>query len=418
MILKYTFLAMIASLLSLPAIAGSIDTLPTSANKTKLYLDTYFHPERLRSELYQKDKVDAGNFYGGPVSRKDLESGKAAVFRYGTGRFPSAILATSRIEKFQYDYLFDSGIDPTEPDEALDEETLREKQELLLAIRKKVGYTFAEQQKQFEEERAAQEKKTNRTLTDPEIEKLKISIAKRFPTFDDPQSDETEGLAIINNTHLDTVYSIIRDRDAYKKVLSEYFLYSYVLKDKDFTAQDRDLLNPNRDEDSLLPSERGLGLPSEHNQILFSQFKITSYYLDYPCFNEATQQDVPITLHTKEGDKKTNLKRIIAAWRIDPRLKEDGRFVPTIDPQTKKIVGGNGKFGPKNIHVVDGYILLEPYIVKDAQGFESISETQVLALYHAYMRIDDEYGDLTGLPQEEREQAGRRFMSAMMNILR
>lgn len=375
------------------------DSIPIGRNRTKEFVDDFFQPGILKNELYVRDLVDAGPFYRKLISRKDLEAGEVAVFRFGNpkqggGSFPESTWATIEIERFISEYLEDHDIDPTIPDEELDKKTLDKKNQLKEECRQEfVGYTIGEQRRKVQEAWENEEKKLGRPLDKSERDRIQKSKQKEFPTFPDPQVDETEGIAIVNNVSILDVYKIFADRDEYMNCLPENFLYSHVLTTDELK---RRLIKVNLEE-----------------ELLFARFEMASINVDYTSFNEGKLDVVPVTLKRPDGTAQTTLPRATVAWTIDPRFNDDGKFVPIKDSKGK-IIGHNGKFGHREVYVMDGLLELEPYISKDAQGFESIDESRVIAVYHTYMRV---VKDTTSFPPNIRENLGREFMKKMMALV-
>ncbi len=375
------------------------DSIPIGRNQTKEFVDDFFQPGILKNALYDKDVVDAGPFYRKLISRKDLESGEVAVFRFGNdrqsgGKFPPSTWAKIEIKRFIYEYLEDHNIDPEVPDEELTPKERKLKQQLVEECRQElVGYTQGEQrtltQKAWDEE----EKRLGRPLNKSERDRIQASIEKEYPVFPDPQVDETEGIAIANNVTIYDVYKIFSERGEYMNRLPENFLFSHVLTTDELKRRDINL--------------------KPHEELLFAQFEMAAIDVDYTSFNEGKLEFVQVSLKRPEGSVTTSLPRATVAWTIDPRFKDDGKFVPIRDPKGK-IIGHNGQFGHRSVYVMDGFLELEPYISKDAQGFESIDESRVIAVYHTYMRVEK---DTTSFPPNVRENLGREFMKKMMALV-
>ncbi|OGQ18042.1 MAG: hypothetical protein A3B70_05545 [Deltaproteobacteria bacterium RIFCSPHIGHO2_02_FULL_40_11] len=399
--------------LSLASAYGQDATLPIETNKTKHYLDDYFQPSLVRSQLYTLDAVDAGGQQKGAVTRKQLEAGTIAVFRYGNqrsqgGYFPQTTWAPNEIQRIILEtideYLWAGGIDPFVPDEYLDPNDRAKKKQLIQEAtedaRNFVGYTRGEQKQRLTTLLQEKEKELGRPLTSEEKETVRKDVLGKYPLKHDSQTDEVEGIAIVNNMNIYQVYDILKQRDRYMELMPNYFLYSHVLTAEELAA----------------PHRRLKAKP--HEQFLFARFKIASYEFEYTAFNDATQYLTEVELNTKEGKTKQVIPGITSAWRVDPRFVDDGRFEPIFDQKTGKIIGHNGKFGQKDVLVMDGYLTLEPYIAKDENGYESVDTNRVLAIYHTYTRIDPDYADLTGLTVMFREAEGRKFMQNMVAVVR
>ncbi|MBI3019358.1 MAG: hypothetical protein HYY61_05660, partial [Deltaproteobacteria bacterium] len=201
-----------------------------------------------------------------------------------------------------------------------------------------------------------------------------------------------------NNSSLYNIYDLFSQRNNYRSLLPEYFLFSHVLTPEELSAR-KIKTNP-------------------HEDILFGRFHMADITVEYSDFNEGKRNMVQVMLNTPEGKVKKEMMTITCAWTIDSRFIHDGRFVPVLDKKTEEIIGHNGKFGHKDVLVMDGYLYLEPYITKDKNGFERIDESRILALYHTYMRVDPYYKDLTGITNLFREAEGRKFMEKMVSLIR
>lgn len=381
---------------------------PQKINQTKEYLDHFFQPTLMKKALYAQDVVNAGA--QGMVTRKQLEEGSVAVFRYGNpknsgGVFPSSIWAPPEIEREIFEYLDDNGIDPKKPDDKLTKEERERKKKLTLEKREDVGYTFQEQRQFFNQALEEKQKAFGRELTHPEKEALQKIIMTTYPTQVDLRVDESEGIAVIKDKSIDEMYQFFSQRNQYSALLPEHFKFSYILKPFDLNHPERSkrlegpiVLNP-------------------HEDLLFAQFYIAGMTIEYTDFHESHLSFSTIVLKKSEGKVSTQIPVITTAWRMDPRFIEDGLFEPKMDPVTRKIIGHNGKFGHKNILVIDGYLELSPYIAKDKQGFEWVDETRTLAIYHTYLKVDPIYKDPSGNPDYFREAESRKFLQKMMNLV-
>ncbi|HBQ20371.1 MAG: hypothetical protein A2Z91_05345 [Deltaproteobacteria bacterium GWA2_38_16] len=396
--LKLLILSMVIFILSI--FATTYADIPIGNNRVKEQLDDFFQPSIMKAQLYLQNTVDAGR--QGMVSRKNIESGTVAVFRYGNqkasgGFFPATAWATREIERVIREHWEDGGIDPDIADEDLTPEEKAQKDQLTLDARKVVGYTVGEQKRFLTKAWAEKQKELGRELSEDEKEKIKSVIVKNFPLKTDTQTDETEGIAIVNNTSIYKVHEIFSQKGKYSSYLPEFFLFSHALTPEELSAR-KLKLNP-------------------FESFLFARFYIANMTVDYTDFNESKQSFRDVILNTPEGKTKVVIPVITEAWTIDPRFTDDGKFVPVLDEKTGKIIGHNGKFGHNNILVMDGYLETEPYIAKDEKGFEFVDESRVLAIYHTYTRIDPYYRDLTGLTDMFREAEGRRFMEKMVSVI-
>ncbi|MBI2646620.1 MAG: hypothetical protein HYW85_06315, partial [Deltaproteobacteria bacterium] len=194
------------------------------------------------------------------------------------------------------------------------------------------------------------------------------------------------------------IYDLFSQRNNYRSLLPEYFLFSHVLTPEELSAR-KIKTKP-------------------HEDILFGRLHMADMTVDYSDFNEGKRNLVTVTLNTPEGKVAKEMMTITCSWTIDSRFNKDGRFVPVLDKKTGEIIGHNGKFGHKDVLIMDGYLHLEPYIAKDENGFESIDESRIIALYHTYMRVDPYYKDLTGITNLFREAEGRKFMEKMISLIR
>ena len=401
--LQLLFLTFVIFVLSIFAVqAQNKEPLPLGTNHAKEQLDDFFQTSLLKDQLYLEDKIDAGRSQGF-VTRKDLEAGVIAVFRYGNkkasgGTFPESTWATQEIQRIMREKWEDRGIDPDVPDEDLTREERKLKEEGTQEARLEVGYTLGEQKRKFQKALEETKKELGRELTKEEIERIKATIVRTYPTRSDLQTDEIEGLALINNTSLYSIYDLFSNRNNYRSLLPEYFLFSHVLTPEELSAR-RIKTNP-------------------HEDILFGRFHMADMTVEYSDFNEGKRNLVTVTLNTPEGKVAKEMMTLTCAWTIDSRFNKDGRFVPVLDKKTGEIIGHNGKFGHKDVLIMDGYLHLEPYITKDANGFESIDESRILALYHTYLRVDPYYKDLTGITNLFREAEGRKFMEKMIALIR
>ena len=401
--LQLLFLTFVIFVLSVfAAQAQNKEPLPIGTNHVKEQLNDFFQTSLLKDQLYLEDKIDAGRSQGF-VTRKDLEAGVIAVFRYGNkkasgGTFPESTWATQEIQRIMREKWEDRGIDPDVPDEDLTREERKLKEEGTQEARLEVGYTLGEQKRKFQKALEETKKELGRELTKEEIERIKATIVRTYPTRSDLQTDEIEGLALINNTSLYSIYDLFSNRNNYRSLLPEYFLFSHVLTPEELSAR-RIKTNP-------------------HEDILFGRFHMADMTVEYSDFNEGKRNLVTVTLNTPEGKVTKEMMTLTCAWTIDSRFNKDGRFVPVLDKKTGEIIGHNGKFGHKDVLIMDGYLHLEPYITKDANGFESIDESRILALYHTYLRVDPYYKDLTGITNLFREAEGRKFMEKMIALIR
>ena len=403
-LLFLTFLIFILSIFSAQAQNKDEDKepLPLGVNDTKEKLDDFFQTGLLKDQLYLEDKVDAGRSQG-VVTRKDLEGGVIAVFRYGNkkargGAFPESTWATQEIQRIIREKWEDRGIDPDIPDKDLTPEERQLKEEGTKEARQEVGYTIGEQKRKLQKALEETKKELDRELTKEEMEKIKTTVIRTYPTRSDLQTDEIEGLALVNNSSLYDIYDLFSQRNTYKSLLPAYFLFSHVLTPEELRVRNIKL-NP-------------------HEDILFGRFHMADITVEYSDFNEGKRNLVPVTLHTPEGKVTQEMMTITCAWSIDSRFNNDGHFVPVLDKKTGEIIGHNGKFGHKDVLIMDGYLHLEPYIAKDENGFERIDESRILALYHTYMRVDPYYKDLTGITNLFREAEGRKFMEKMVSVIR
>ncbi len=399
-LLALTFLIFVLSIFA--AQAQDKEPLPLGSNRVKEQLDDFFQTSLLKDQLYLEDKIDAGRSQG-MVTRKDLEAGVIAVFRYGnkkasSGAFPESTWATQEIQRIMREKWEDRGIDPEIPDKDLTPEERKLKEEGTKEARREVGYTLGEQKRMLQKALEETKKELGRDLTKEEMDKIKTTVVRAYPTRSDLQTDEIEGLALINNSSLYDIYDIFSNRNTYHTLLPEYFLFSHVLTPEELSAR-KIKTNP-------------------HEDILFGRFHMADVTVDYSDFNEGKRNLVQVTLNTPEGKITKEMMTITCAWTIDPRFNRDGRFVPVLDKKTGEIIGHNGKFGHKDILVMDGYLHLEPYIAKDENGFERIDESRILVLYHTCMRVDPYYKDLTGITNLFREAEGRKFMEKMVSIVR
>lgn len=353
---------------------------PKEPNQTKMYLQEFFQPGIGKNALYSDDMVDSGQ--QGIITRRQLEDGAVAVFRYGNPRskggiFPASIWASNEIQRTISEYIED-GLS------AEDARTI-------------TGYSFGEQKIYFEKVVEEKEKYLGRRLTDNEKNILRASIEKTYPTQVDPQVDETEGIAVVSNRSILDIYRIFSQRNQYSSLLADHFLYSYIL-----TAPEL---------------EKRKIVTGPHQDFIFARFYIAGMTVEYTDFNDSTLEFIPVILKKREGTVSTKIPQITTAWRIDPRFINDGRFMPELDPKTGRIIGGNGKYGHKDIMVIDGYIEISPYIAKDHQGFEWIDDNKTMVVYHTYLKIDPNYKDTTGFPPSFRESHSRKFMEKMMSII-
>lgn len=399
-LLVLTFLIFVLSIFAVHA--QEKEPLPLGPNRIKEQLDDFFQTSLLKDQLYLEDKIDAGRSQG-MVTRKDLEAGVIAFFRYGNkkaanGYFPEATWATQEIQRMMREKWEDRGIDPEVPDKDLTPEERKLKEEGTKETRQEVGYTLGEQKRMLQKAVEETKKELGRELTKEEIDKVKATVARTYPTRSDLQVDESEGFSLINNSSLYDIYDLFSQRNTYQSLLPGYFLFSHVLTPEELSAR-KIKTNP-------------------HEDILFGRFHMADITVEYSDFNEGKRNLVQVTLNTPEGKVTKEMMTITCAWTIDPRFIKDGRFVPVLDKKTGEIIGHNGKFGHKDVLVMDGYLQLEPYIAKDENGFESIDESRILALYHTYMRVDPYYKDLTGITNLFREAEGRKFMEKMVSIIR
>ena len=169
--LQLLFLSFLIFMLSLfSAQAQEKESLPSGINHIKEKLDSFFQTSLLRDQLYLEDKIDAGRSQG-IVTRKDLEGGIVAVFRYGNkkasgGSFPESTWATSEIQRILREKWEDSGIDPDIPDQDLTPEERELKEEGTQEVRQEVGYTVGEKKKKKkntpQKKKKKNKKKTNK----------------------------------------------------------------------------------------------------------------------------------------------------------------------------------------------------------------------------------------------------------------
>ena len=399
-LLILTGLIFILSMVS--ALASQKEPLPLGANHTKEQLDDFFQTSLLKDQLYLEDKIDAGRSQG-IVTRKDLEGGVIAFFRYGNkkasdGYFPASTWATHEIQRIIREKWEDRGIDPDIPDKDLSPEERALKEEGTKEARQEVGYTIGEQKRMLQKALEETKKELGRELTKEEIEKVKANVVKNYPTRSDLQTDESEGLAIINNSSIYDIYDLFSQRNNYRSLLPGYFLFSHVLTPEELKVRNIKT-NP-------------------HEDILFARFHMADMTVEYSDFNEGKRNLVQVNLNTPEGKVTQEMVTLTCAWTIDNRFLKDGRFVPILDKNTGEIIGHNGKFGHKDVLVMDGYLHLEPYIAKDENGFERIDESRSVAVYHTNMRVDPYYKDLTGITNLFREAEGRKFMDKMVALIR
>jgi len=401
--LQLLFLSFLIFMLSLfSAQAQEKESLPSGINHIKEKLDSFFQTSLLRDQLYLEDKIDAGRSQG-IVTRKDLEGGIVAVFRYGNkkasgGSFPESTWATSEIQRILREKWEDSGIDPDIPDQDLTPEERELKEEGTQEVRQEVGYTVGEQKQKIQTALEEAKKELGRNLTKEESDRIKTTLTRTYPTRSDLQTDEIEGLALIQNSSIYDIYDLFSQRNNYKSLLPEYFLFSHVLTPEELKTR-RIALHP-------------------HEDVLFARLHMADITVDYSAFNESKLNKASVILNTPEGKVTKEMTTLTCTWTIDPRFLKDGRFVPTLDKKTGEIIGHNGKFGHKDVLIMDGYLHLEPYIAKDEHGFERIDEGRTLAVYHTYMRVDPYYKDLTGITNLFREAEGRKFMEKMMSLIR
>lgn len=347
--------------------------IPLGPNKIKEHLDGFLQESILHRQLYTEGRIDAGT--QGLLTRSDLESGEVAVIRYGNpkaleGDFPYSSWATREIQRLIRETLEDWDLD--HPDDQLTDQEKWEKASHIREVRRLIGYSMGEQKQ------ALLERKTElgRDLTEPEIEEVK----RDFPLILDMQTDEVEALVIIHHATISQVHNIFIDQNPYSALFPDYFRHSHLLTTEELSQR----------EITLHPGE----------SVFYAHYLMDDTIIKYTVLNQWTLETSPIQLHTPTGDIETSIPKITTAWEIHEKF-----FSNHNDTE---------EFANEGPYVVDGYLILEPYIEVDANGFQSISDSKVLALYHTYTRLDELHKDLTPIPIMFRLSVGRRFVQAIM----
>lgn len=351
--------------------------LPPGPNEIKLKLDEYFQESLLLDQLYKEDRLDAGS--QGFLTRKDLEGGKVAVIRYGNqkaaiGEFPYSSWATREIERLIREELEYYKLD--RPDPELTNGEKAEKQKLIRNIRRTTGYTVGEQREALSKKR----RELERELTEAEKEEIKSS----FPRKLDTQTDELEAFAIVQPATPLRVHHIFLDQNRYSKILPEYFEYSHLLTTEELKER-KIILNP---AESIF-----------HAHYIVDKNTI----IKYTVLNKWSETPRQVSLHTPHGDVITTIPRITTAWEIHKQ------FSPENHNEKKFLIEG--------AYVMDGYLILEPYIEMDSRGYHSVSPSKVAAVYHIYSRFDELRKDLSKIDPNFRLSEGRKFIKTMMSVI-
>lgn len=337
-----------------------------NANEVKTELDDFLREGLMKTELYAHDQVEAGTQH--IVTRKELEEGEIAVLRYGNkkpsgGRYPHSVWSRRLIQKKINEELENEGIDPSIIDEKLTPSQREIKNRVIRNIRKETGYSLGEQKNAIEEKK----RELGRELTEDELK----TALNRHPLKEDIQADELETIAIIHKTDIYKIHSIFIDQDPYEKLFPAYFRKSHILT-ADELKQRKIVLKPGE-------------------SLFYAHLKLDDALIKYTVLNHWKKSARTAKLN---GELAT-IPVITTAWTLDERFfSSDGD--EDKDP-----------FSHEGVFAIGGYLELEPYIEKDPNGFEKISDSSVLAVYHTYTRMDELHKDLSSVNELFRESVGR-----------
>jgi len=341
---------------------------PEGPNKIRAELDDFLREGIMKAELYERDQVEAGA--QSIVTRKQLEEGEIAVLKYGNkkpsgGRYPHTIWGSVLIQKKIAEELENEGLDPTLPDEALTQKQRETKERAIRNVRKVTGFSRGEQKSAIERKK----EELGRALTEEELG----AIARQHPLKEDIQADELEVLAIIPKTTIYKINAVFIDQNRYEKIFPAYFHKSYILTPDDLSK--RKII--------LKPGE----------SLFYAHLKLDDTVIKYTVLNQWRISSRRVKLSGQE----TDIPMITTAWTIDKR------FFNSDDDEERD------PFSHEGIFVTDGYLELEPYIEKDLNDVEKISDSRVLAVYHTYIRMDELHKDLSIIDELFREAVGRTF---------
>lgn len=370
--LKELKLLIISLIVFFLAIANA-EEFPAGPNDIRAGLDDFLREGLMKVELYEHDKVEAGT--QNIVTRKQLEEGEIAVLKYGNkrpsaGRYPHTVWARHLIQKKIDEELENEGLDPKLPEEALTPKQRETRQRVIRNMRKETGFTFGERHSAIEQK----EKELERKLTDQEL----TDMTSQYPIKEDIQADELEAIAILPKTTIYKVHEIFIDQNRYEKIFPAYFHKSHVLTEDDLKKR----------EIVLKPGEN----------LFYAHLKLDDTVIKYTVRNQWRRE----TRRVKLNDQWVDIPLIITAWTIDKR------FFSPLDAENRDPFSHEGAF------VTDGYLELEPYIEKDSNGVEKISDSRVLAVYHIYTRMDELYKDLSSIEELFRESVGRVFCQTIL----
>lgn len=363
--LKLLIIALIVFFLAI-ANAEESPPPPEGPNEIKGDLDDFLREGLMKTELYTHDQVEAGT--QNIVTRKALEEGEIAVLRYGNkkpsgGRYPHSVWARHLIQKKTDEELENEGIDPSIIDEKLTPSQRDIKNRVIRNVRKETGYSLGELQSAIEERK----REVGRELTEDELK----TVLDRHPLKEDIQADELEMLTIIHKTDIYKIHSIFIDQDPYEKLFPVYFHKSHILTDDEL-------------------KERKIVLKAGES-LFYAHLKLDDALIKYTVLNHWRKSE----RIAKLNGKPTTIPVITTAWTLDKRFfSSDGD--EDKDP-----------FSHEGVFVIGGYLELEPYIEKDSNGFEKISDSSVLAVYHTYTRMDELHKDLSSISELFRESVGR-----------
>ncbi|MEK7790609.1 MAG: hypothetical protein AAB309_03175, partial [Deltaproteobacteria bacterium] len=346
--------------------AEEIPPLPEGPNEVKAEIDDFIREGLMKTELYTHDRVEAGT--QNIVTRKALEEGEIAVLRYGNkkpsgGRYPYSVWNRHLIQKKIDEELENEGIDPSIPDEKLTPSQRDIKNRVIRNVRKETGYSLSEQKNAIEKKK----REVGRELTEDELK----TVLDRHPLKEDIQADELETLAIIHKTDIYKIHSIFIDQNPYEKLFPIYFRKSHVFTDDEL-------------------KERNIVLKAGES-LFYAHLKLDDALIKYTVLNHWRKSERT----EKLNGKPTTIPIITTAWTIDER------FFGSDEDENKD------PFSHEGVFVIGGYLELEPYIEKDPNGFEKISDSSVLAVYHTYTRMDELHKDLSSVNELFRESVGR-----------
>jgi len=416
-ILLWISVAIFIVAFSTTAFSGDWDNFKSGRNQLQREIDDYFRSWILKDQLYRNGEVDAGS--QGILSRRNLVlpdgdgEFRVAIIRYGNkknrgGLFPFASWEEKDGKRYIREQCRKNRIDPDTPLEDLSSRQRRKKRKFINTV----GFSVGQQHEALKDKR----RELGRALSPTEI----AAVRAAFPTKIDKQIDEFETLLVVDvnrklGDHADVrvLHDIFADQNDYHRMLEEDFLVSHMYTDEELAA-------------------RGIEL-GKGESLFYAHLMVDDQEIRYTVFNQSSHKKKRVQLRTKSGNKTERIDVVTLAWRIyEPHTKPEGfrDWDPIDKREFEEKVGTLTILPPESeepltitpfnqaVLMIDGYLILEPYIVQDADGYQSISESHVIGLYHVRTKVDPKYKPLKNTDPGPRLAIGRGVIEGMIKEFR